>query len=147
VRHVRAWVCFFVPLWWLWQLLSGEWNHYEWIAGAAAAAVAATIGEVARTAAGVRARVPLACLRTGWSAFPVVFTDFGRVLWGLVRRPSGTFRRHPGPADGDDPESTGIRVWTNLLANYSPNAYVVGLDDGEAVLHDLFPARSSEKPA
>jgi hypothetical protein len=129
------------------MLLVGEWNHYEWIAATAAAAVAATIGEVARTAADVHARIPLATLRTGWSAFPVVFTDFFRVMRGLVQRPAGRSVRHSGPAAGDDPQSVGVRVWVNLLANYSPNAYVIGLDDGEASLHDLYQRRQSEKPA
>jgi hypothetical protein len=147
VRHARSWLCFFVALWWLWMLLVGEWNHYEWIAATAAAAIAATIGEIARTAADVHARVPLASLRRGWSAFPVVFSDFAIVMWALLRRPAGSFRRHAAPADGDGAEAVGVRVWTNLLADYSPNAYVIELEDGEALLHDLVPRRQSEEPA
>jgi hypothetical protein len=147
VKHIRSWIAFFVVLWWLWLLLVGEWNHYEWIAATAAAAVAATIGEIARTAAGVRARIPFAWLRRGWSALLVVFSDFAIVMLALFRRPTGTFTRHAAPADGDSPEAVGIRVWANLLADYSPNAYVIELEHGEALLHDLVPRRKSEEPA
>jgi hypothetical protein len=147
VRHLRAWLSFFVVLWWLWMLLVGEWNHYEWIAATAAAAVAATVGEIARTSAKVHARIPLATLRTGWSAFLVVFTDFAIVMWALFTRRRGAFRRHAAPRVGDDPEAVGVRVWINLLANYSPNAYVVELEHSEALLHDLVTRRRSEEPA
>lgn len=147
MRHIRGWLCFFVFLWWWWMLLVGEWNRYEWIAAAAAAAIAATLGEIARTAAGVRARIPFAWLRRGWYALLVVFSDFVVVMWALLRRPEGTFERHAAPVEGGGPEAVGIRVWVTLLADYSPNAYVIGLDDGEALLHDLVPRRKSEKPA
>jgi hypothetical protein len=147
VAHLRSWLCFFVCLWWLWILLVGEWNHFEWIGATAAAAVAATLGEVARTAAGAHARIPAPWLLRGWSAFPVVFSDFATVLWALFTGRRGSFVRHAAPAVGDDPEAVGIRVWTNLLADYSPNAYVIALEEGEAFLHDLVPRRQSEKPA
>jgi hypothetical protein len=147
VSHLRAWLCLFVVLWWLWMLLVGEWNHYEWIAATAAAAVAATIGEVARTSANVHARIPLSTLRSGWGALLVVFSDFAIVIWALFAGTRGTFRRRTAPVAGDDPEAVGIRVWTNLLADYSPNAYVVSLEEGEALLHELVPRRRSEEPA
>ena len=45
--------------------------------------------------------------------------------------------------------TAGTRVWRNLLANYSPNAYVVDIDTEREVvlLHDLIPLRKSEEPA
>jgi hypothetical protein len=147
VKHLRSWICFLVVLWWLWMLLVGEWNNYEWIAATAAACVAATIGEVARTSAKVHARIPFSTLRSGWSALLVVFSDFAIVMLALFTGRRGTFRRHAAPAEGDDPEAVGIRVWTNLLADYSPNAYVIELEHGEALLHDLVPRRRSEQPA
>jgi hypothetical protein len=129
------------------MLLVGEWNHFEWIAATAAAGFAAIVGEIARTAAGVHIRIPAATLRRGWSALLVVFSDFVVVMAALVRRRRGTFVRRRPPARGDGAEAVGIRVWTNLLANYSPNAYVISLEEDEALLHDLVKRRQSEQPA
>jgi hypothetical protein len=129
------------------MLLVGEWNHFEWIAATAAAGVAAVVGEIARTAAGVRMRVPRGWLTRGWSALPVVFSDFAIVMAALVRRRRGVFVRRSAPAEGGGPEAVGVRVWTNTLANYSPNAYVVSLEEGETLLHDLVERRKSEQPA
>jgi hypothetical protein len=155
VRHVVAWLITWVVLWWLWQLLTGEWNHYEWIAGACAATIAATIGEIARTRAGVRAHVPLRRLGTGWSALPQVVADFGIITWALVRSAlqrevvRGAFITREFPAGRGDPESVGVRTWVTVLADYSPNAYVIDIDTEkkQVLLHDLVPHRKSEQPA
>jgi hypothetical protein len=147
VKLVVRWVAWFGVLWWFWMLLVGEWNHFEWIAATAAAGVASVVGEIARTAAGATMRIPGTWLKRGWSALLVVFSDFAIVLAALLRRRSGTFVRRPAPAEGPSDEAVGIRVWTNLLADYSPNAYVIGMDDGETLLHDLVERRKSEEPA
>jgi hypothetical protein len=155
VKHVLPWLAFWLTLFWLWQLLVGEWNHQEWIAGASAATVAATVGEVARTLGGVRARVPLRWLPRAWTVPGMVLVDFGIVTWALltslVRREivRGSFRAHEFPVRGDDAVATGIRAWAGLAADYSPNAYVIDLDPerGVALFHDLIPFRKSEEPA
>jgi hypothetical protein len=151
VKRLRAWILTAFVLWWLWMLLVGEWNHYEWIAASAAAVLAAAIGEHARTKADVRAAVPARWALRGWSALLVVFSDFGIVTWALVlsllRREvvRGTFRSH----EDDDIGTPGVRMWRNLLANYSPNAYVVDMESerGLVLLHDLIARRKSEEPA
>jgi hypothetical protein len=151
VKHLRAWLLSAFVLWWLWMLLVGEWNHYEWIAASAAALLAAAIGDFARTRADVRAVVPRRWALRGWSALLVVFADFGLVMWALLRSllrrevVRGTFRSH----DDDDIGEPGVRMWRNLLANYSPNAYVVEIEPerGLVLLHDLIPRRKSEEPA
>ncbi len=133
------------------MLLVGEWNHYEWIAATGAAATAASIGELARVRADVRAAIPKRWLVRGWSGLLVVFSDFAIVMRALVlsalRREvvRGSFRSH----EDEDIGSPGVRVWRNLLANYSPNAYVVDLEPerGLVLLHDLVPRRKSEEPA
>ena len=87
----------------------------------------------------------------GWSALLVVFSDFGIVMWALVQSARrreivrGVFRSH----EDDDIGTPGVRTWRNLLANYSPNAYVVELEPerGLVLLHDLIPRRKSEEPA
>jgi hypothetical protein len=132
------------------MLLTGEWNHYEWIAATAAATIGATVGEIAVDSARARVRVPLRWLLRGWSAFLVVFSDFAIVMWVLIRSAAkrevarGEFRTQKFGRS-----TAGTRVWRNLLANYSPNAYVVDIDREREVvlLHDLIPLRKSEEPA
>lgn len=149
MRHLRAWLVAYVVLWFGWHLLAGEWNHFEWIAATGAAAVAATVGEIARTRSGVRPRVPRAWLVRGWAAFLHVLVDFGIVMWALVRREPGAFRAHESDMAGGGSTAIGVRVWRTLLADYSPNAYVVDVDHetGLVLLHDLVPRRASEEPA
>jgi hypothetical protein len=149
VTHVRAWLVAWIVLWWLWLLLAGEWNHYEWIAAGAAATVAATLGEIARTRAGARAGLPFKHLASVWTVPVFVVVDFGLLLWALARRRAGAFRARDFPAGGDDATSIGIRAWTALAATYSPNAYVVEIDPERqlVLLHDLVPYRRSEEPA
>jgi multisubunit Na+/H+ antiporter MnhE subunit len=155
VRHVLAWLAAWVALFWLWLLLAGEWNRQEWIAAASAAAVAATVGEVARTRTGVHPRVPWGRLAEVRTVPLMVVVDFGIVVWALavslLRREivRGAFRSHDFPAGGDDPHSAAVRTWVGLLATYSPNAYVVDLEPerGLSLVHDLVPYRPSEHPA
>jgi hypothetical protein len=135
-----------VALWWLWLLLAGEWNRDEWIAATGAATVAATLGEIARTRAGVRLRIPWRRVSAVLRVPHMVVVDFALVMWALVRRREGVFHTYEPPATGDDPQSVGIRTWVSLVANVSPNAYVVDINARHAVLHDLVPFRKSEEP-
>lgn len=154
-RHAVGWCCLWICCFWLWLLLAGEWNRIEWIAAAAAATVAASLGELARSLAGVDARVPWRWLVRARGALPMVVVDFGIVLWALVlsavRREvvRGRFRSHPFPPGEPGADSPGIRAWAELTATFSPNAYVVDVDPdrGRVLLHDLVPRRSSERPA
>jgi multisubunit Na+/H+ antiporter MnhE subunit len=155
VRHVIGWLLGWLVLFWLWLLLAGEWNRQELVAAAAAASVAATLGEVARTLGRVRARIRRRRLVRAWSVPHQVFADFGLLLWALalsvVRREvvRGRFVARPFPAGGHDPYAVGLRAWISVTATYSPNAYVVELDPERklVLLHDLIPSRASEKPA
>jgi hypothetical protein len=140
VRHALSWVVGWIALFWLWMLLVGEWNHQEWIAAASAATVAATVGEIARTSARTLPRPPWRAIAASWSALPQVFVDFAIVMWALPRRQAGrTYTRATDPR--------GSRAWTSYAANFSPNAYVVDMDDEQVTLHDLVRNRSSESPA
>lgn len=138
MKHVAAWLLWFVALWFLWMLLVGEWNVDEWVAAASASAVAATVGEIARARAGARPTEGIAKVARLYAVPPIVVVDFGLLMWALVRAlvtrriPDGSFRE----CDAADP-------WTALLASYSPNAYV--LDRHE--LHRLVPFEKSEDPA
>ena len=149
MKHVLPWLAGWLALFWLWMLLAGDWSHTELVAAAAAATLAATIGEVARSRAAVRAGFPHAWIAKAWSVPAMVFVDFAILMWALVRSAfrrevvRGEFVRRPFRVD-----DTGVRAWVGLAATYSPNAYVVGFDtDREtALVHDLVRNRSSESP-
>jgi hypothetical protein len=151
VKHVVAWLAWWLALFWLWLLLSGDWNRIEWIAAACGATVAASIAEVARTRAEVAPRIPLRWIARAWSVPGRIFVDFGIVTWALVRSlvrrrvARGEFRAHGFPAG----EGPGVRAWAAWAAQFSPNAYVVDIDTKRelVLLHDLVPNRKSELPA
>ena len=156
LRSLCAWALWFVALFWSWMFLVGEWNRIEWIAGACVAAVGATIAEPVRRIARVDLRVSFEVVRAAGIALPMVFVDFGILVVALARSVVLGEKVHgryvtrtfdPGPKT--TPAGAARRAWTVLVAGYSPNAYVVDIDADEqtALLHDLVPRRSSEKPA
>jgi multisubunit Na+/H+ antiporter MnhE subunit len=155
VRHAVAWAAWWLALFWLWLLLAGDWNRIEWIAAACAATVAATVGELARASAGVRARVPLRWVARAWTVPAMVVVDFGILLLALgaslLRREvvRGSFRWRPFPGTAREARSPGVRAWATLAATYSPNAYVIDIDPRRrrVLVHDLVPFRRSEEPA
>jgi len=149
VRHVVGFVVAFVALWWFWLLLVGEWNHQEWIAATAAAAVGALVFEVARARADVAGTVSLARLREVPPALLMVFVDFVALVGVLaavpVRRsiPRGRFVRRTTTGT----ESPAARAWIAVVAGFSPSAYVVDVTEERVLLHRLAARRASEKPA
>lgn len=155
LSRAGAWLLWWIALFWLWMLLAGDWNHIEWIAGACAATVAATVAEAARRVGALRVRVPLEWIARGWSVPVLVVVDFGILVWVLlecvlrrrVRR--GVFRAHAFSVEGDVPTAVGSRAAVMMLATYSPNAYVVDFDTERelVLLHDLVPWQPSESPA
>jgi hypothetical protein len=138
VKHAAPLLFWFVALWWLWMLLVGEWNRQEWIAAACVAAVAAIVGEVARTRAEARPTKGIVRLVGLYLVVPLVVVDFALLIRALLRAlvtrriPDGSFRE----CDATDP-------WTAVLATLSPNAYVI--DEHE--LHRLVPFARSGDPA
>lgn len=151
MKHLLVWLAMWLALFWLWLLLAGDWNKIEIVAAACGAAVAATIGEIARSRAGVEPRVPLRWVARAWSVPYQIVADFGIITWALARSVArrrvvrGEFRAHSFPAW----EGQGVRAWAAWAAQFSPNAYVVEIDPKlELVLvHDLVPHHPSEKPA
>lgn len=151
VRHVAFWVGWWIALFWLWLLISGDWNRIEIIAAACAATIAASIAEVARSRAAVEPRIPLRWVARVWTVPHQIVVDFwiitAALLGSIARRRvvRGVLRAHSFPTG----EGPGVRAWAVWAANFSPNAYVIDVDEErELVLfHDLVPNRSSEKPA
>lgn len=155
MRHLRAWLVWWIGLFWLWLLFSGDWNRIELIAAACAAAVAATLLELGRTGARVRAVVPTSTIGPALLALLQVLPDFALLVWALVlsavRREivRGATRRRAYHHVGDDARSVGTRAVTLWSANFSPNAIAIDIDRErhESIVHDLIPNRASERPA
>ena len=154
--RLGAWTAWWFALFWLWLLLTGDWNRIELIGAACGAAVAATIAELVRASARQPLPVPLERFRTAAGLLPVVFADFGIVMWALVRSlvqrrvVRGAFiTRNFDAGAKTTPRGKAHRAWTVLLAGFSPNAYVIDIDpDRDTVLlHDLVTWRRSEEPA
>jgi hypothetical protein len=155
VKHVLAWGAWWLPLFWLWFLLVGEWNRQEIVAAAIAATISASLAEYARTRTGFHARIPRSRLSDLPAALGMVFLDFGILAWALIMsvvrrrvvRGRLVSRQLEGGADAAG--GVGLRAWTVLLACYSPNAYPIDVDPKTrtVLLHDLVPYRPSERPA
>lgn len=154
MKHVAAWVAWWVALFWLWLLLVGQWNREEVVAAAIAATIAASLAELARARTGFSARIPPGRLADLPQALGMVVWDFGIVVWALVvsvarRRVvrGELFSREL--TDGSRAEGTGPRAWTTLVASYSPNAFVLDIDPEtrHVLIHDLVKHRASEEPA
>jgi len=154
VKHVAAWVAWWIALFWFWLLLVGQWNREEVVAAAIAATIAASLAELARTRTGFSARIPLGGLADLPPALGMVVVDFGIVTWALLvslarRRVvrGELFSREL--TDKSRARGTGPRAWTTIVASYSPNAFVLDIDPDEqrVLLHDLVRHRASEEPA
>lgn len=144
MRHAAVWLVLWIATFWLWQLFSGDWNRFEWIAGACAATVAASVGEYARTQARTGRTFPLRLLGAAGPALAMVPVDFALLMWALPRRRRGRLRETRLPAGTNE----GSRAWLAYAANFSPNALVVEIDRAErrVVLHELVPNEASSSP-
>lgn len=155
MRHLRAWLILWVALFLAWLVFSGDVSRIELIAAACAATVAATIGEVARTKAGVRAAVPFRLAFPMLRALVQVIPDFGYLVWALVLSAArrelvrGQTKRRAFHDVGDDPQSLGARAAALWSANLSPNAIAIDIDRErhESIVHDVIVNRASERPA
>jgi hypothetical protein len=154
VKHVAAWLAWWLALFWLWLLLVGQWNREQVIAAAIAGTIAASLAELARARTGFSARIPLSGLADLPKALGMVVVDFAILVWALVvslvrgRVIRGElFSREL--TDASRAQGTGPRAWTTLVASYSPNAFVLDIDPGtrRVLLHDLVRHRASEEPA
>jgi hypothetical protein len=154
VRHVVAWAAWWIALFWLWLLLVGQWNREQLVAAAIAAAIAASLAELARSRTAFGAAVPLPVLAAVPRALAMVVADFVILAWALVasvvrrRIVRGEFVSRELERGSWVARGAGPRAWTVLVASYSPNAYVVDVDPDtrHVLLHDLIPRRESESP-
>lgn len=148
--HGVAWLAQWTAAFSLWLLFAGEWDWIELAAAAGAATVAASLGELARTAAALRVRIPLEWVRRAWRVPFAVVLEFCVVAWALAlcakRRTivSGAFEERPFEPTGRTARGAGVRAWATVMTAFAPNSYVIDFDpEGDAALvHELLPGRS-----
>jgi multisubunit Na+/H+ antiporter MnhE subunit len=153
LRGAASWVLWWVSLALLWLLYQGEWNSIELYAAASAGAVSATIAVLVRAYAGPRARFERRWLvRLAGVPLSVVveFIVVTRVLVrALIERrvPTGEFRAVPFPAGGSRPAGRGRRALATMAMGYSPNSYLVDIDEDEGLplVHLLSPVARGEE--
>jgi hypothetical protein len=145
-RRIGAWALWWIVFWWGFVLLAGDWNRIEWIAAACVATVGATLAELVRASGRVSPGLSVAALRQAPRSLAQVPVDFWILTRALLRG-----QRDPGSyiAREFEPRGRADRAWIVLVAGWSPNAYVVDIDEerGVVLLHDLVPNRASEEPA
>lgn len=155
MKHVVAWLAWWLALFWLWFLLVGEWNRQELVAAAAAATIAASLAELARVRTGFHGRLPSRAVADVPQALGMVVVEFGIVAWALLasvarrRVVRGELVSRRLERGTDAARGVGPRAWTALASSYSPNAYVIDVEPESCtvLLHDLVRHRGSEKPA
>jgi multisubunit Na+/H+ antiporter MnhE subunit len=141
----RAWAIWWVLLAALWLALVDTVVAPELVAGAVAAAVAATGAVVVRANRRVVTRPRVAWLRSAWRPLVGTFRDMGPLavaLWrrGVLRRPEqGVTTEVPYAAVGSDPRSSAHRVLTQALGSLAPNTIIVCVDHDRRtmVVHQL----------
>ena len=149
-RRQRAafWAGWWVVLFGLWTLLVFKTEPAELVAGAVAAAVAATGAELVRSRGSVRFAGDVRWLRVLPSLPGEVLAGtvlLIRVLWRVVRhgeQPASGYRALPFPGANDrGPRAAGRQAVTKWLGAVTPNHIVLGFDDDEDVvlLHELAP--------
>jgi hypothetical protein len=145
MRTLARWVPAWVALAALWLLYQGEWNAITIYAAVSAGALSLVVAFLL-----VRQRaLPSARLEWRWFARAgrvpwKVIREFGLIALFLVRRPrrGGEFRTVPFPTGGPRPAERGRRAWVALATGYSPNSYVINVDEerGEVLVHVLSPS-------
>jgi multisubunit Na+/H+ antiporter MnhE subunit len=154
-RHsgaVRAWVIWWVLLAALWLALVDTVVVPELVAGAVAAAIAATGAVIVRGQRRLLLRPRVAWIRSAGGPLRGTVTDLGplaRTLWqrGVRRRGGhGALVEVPYTAVGDDPDAAAHRVFTEALGSLAPNTLIVDVDRERRILlvHQLVP---SDDPA
>jgi len=139
MQAVGRWALAWCVLWALWLLYQGEWNAIEVWAAASAATLSLVVALLVRRFALPTARVEWRSLvraaRIPW----LVVKEFGMVTAFLFQRGEGEFRRLDFPAGGARPAERGRRAFIAMATGYSPNSYVVDVDEdrGEVLVHVL----------
>jgi hypothetical protein len=144
--RVAFWLSVWALAYGIWVLLVFKTEPAELLAGAVAAAVAATGAELVRSRGHAPFAPDLAWSRSLLRLPKEVLVDTWRMarllILHLVRgeRMEGCFRIvHFAPGSQDDPRTAARRTVAEWLGCVSPNTYVIGIDEKHhvAVVHQL----------
>jgi multisubunit Na+/H+ antiporter MnhE subunit len=144
---VRAWLIWWALLAALWLALVDTVVVPELVAGAIAAAIAATGAVIVRGQRRLLLRPRLQWVRYAGGPLRRTLTDLvplARALWrrGVRRRDErGAMAEVPYAAVAEEPGAATHRVFTQALGSLAPNTVVVGVDADRRVLlvHQLVP--------
>jgi len=151
-QRAGAWIAWWAVLMAFWIVLDYSIALHELLAGAGAAALGATLAELALSQAGIRFRVRPRWLLAAFKLPGQVARDTVIVFAALARRlargeepPSG-FREIPIRFGDDSPEGVSRRVL--MVGGYSvaPNTFVLGMDRDRQVMivHQLVVSQGRE---
>jgi Na+/H+ ion antiporter subunit len=148
-QRIAFWLGWWALAYGLWVLLVFKTEPAEFVAGALAAALAATGAELVRSR-GYAPFAPDLSWSRGLLRLPMeVVVDTWRIAMLLVRHfvrgepVKGTLRIVKfSPGSRDDPRAQARRTVVGWLACVSPNTYVIGIDEQHhvAVVHQLIRA-------
>jgi hypothetical protein len=151
-QRVIFWLAWWLACFVLWLLLVFKTEALEFVAGAFAAALAATAAELVRARGYAPFAGELRWLRSVGRLPREVIVDcfvLARALWRQLtgkQRIEGRFRVvHFEGCGGDDPRSEARRAVAKWLGAVGPNTYVIGFDEKRdmVLLHQLV---STTKP-
>jgi Na+/H+ ion antiporter subunit len=128
----------------LWAVLVGTQQDTELVGGLAAAALGAIFAETLRSLGLLAYTTDLKLLAQAWKLPWQIVFDFGVLTWVLARslargrRVEGVWLTVPF-ATRDDSVGRWQRAFAVTCGTATPNAIVVDIDRGEALLHSLEP--------
>jgi multisubunit Na+/H+ antiporter MnhE subunit len=155
VRRAGSWLVWWVLLMSFWVMLDDSINFDELLAGAGAAALAATLAEVVTYQAGVRFRMRIEWVVPALRLPGEVVRDMVTVYAALWRRlahgeqPASAFLELPARFGDDSPEGVTRRTLLIGGTSVAPNTFALGLDKDRDVMvvHRLVAGRPAAEPA
>ena len=149
-RRVITWLTWWVLLMSLWVAVDDSLAYDGMLVGAGAAALAATVAELASRQAEVRFRIRAAWLpralglpgQVVQQTF-LVFGALARTLFTKAPPPDGRFRERPVAYGDDTPLDVTRRVLLTGAQSLAPNEFAVGIDAERDVMvtHQLVEER------
>jgi multisubunit Na+/H+ antiporter MnhE subunit len=147
LRRVGGWLAVWAASMAAWLLFVLTLAPAELVAGAVAAGISSLAVAVVhrfdpvRLAFGPAVRWLAGSWRLPWQIV-VETLRLAAALWRQVARGqpvSGRFRTIPFPVGEPEPVAATRRTIATTIASLAPNTYVVGIEDGYALIHQLLP--------